>query len=179
MYPFTQKAASVIKNQLIEADQHRKGNQALTELELEAQEHAQSLVERAAEMRLEQEEEIQKLNKVVKVEDSVLQNRKKRHKLYITRPWGNKQALSLQVYCSWMVFTHLTGITVFVCLSRQLILDVKCKAALDAQIEEKKQIHKEFAEEEMRLDTIMEVERRRALDTEEQIRELRRQQRFR
>lgn len=59
-----QKAAEERKRQIYEADLLRKENPALTELELEARDRAQYLVERTNTLRLEREEEIQKLNKV-------------------------------------------------------------------------------------------------------------------
>ncbi|XP_076591735.1 cilia- and flagella-associated protein 45 [Chaetodon auriga] len=117
------KAAEESKRQLFEADLSRKKNQALTELELEAQDRAQGLVERARELRMEEEDEVKKLNK--------------------------------------------------------LILGAQCQATLDAQIQEKKQIQGELLDEEKRLDDMMEVERRKALETEEQIDELRKDQRIR
>lgn len=64
-------------------------------------------------------------------------------------------------------------------LSPQLILDAQCQATRDAQIQEKKQIQGELAEEEKRLDAMMEAERHKALETERQIDELRKQQRIR
>ncbi len=48
----------------------------------------------------------------------------------------------------------------------------------DAQIQEKKQNRAEWQEEEKRLDAMMEVERRRALETQEQIEQLRKEQRI-
>ncbi|XP_068172885.1 cilia- and flagella-associated protein 45 isoform X2 [Antennarius striatus] len=108
--------------QILQADQSGMGNKVLTELEQEAQHHAQCLVERARAVRAEQEEEIKKLNK--------------------------------------------------------LILSAQCQATRDAQILEKKEIQKELSEEEKRLDAMMELERRKALETEEQIHELRKQQRI-
>jgi len=45
-------------------------------------------------------------------------------------------------------------------------------------MDEKKQIQAELSEEEKRVDAMMEVERRRALETVEQIDELRRKQRI-
>ncbi|XP_029372731.1 cilia- and flagella-associated protein 45 [Echeneis naucrates] len=115
------RVAEEKKRQICEADLSRKDNPALTELELEAQDRAQRLVERANALRLEQEEEIKKLN--------------------------------------------------------QLILGAQCQATCDVQIQEKKQIQAELLEEEKRLDTMMEVERCKALETMEQIEELRKQQR--
>lgn len=64
-------------------------------------------------------------------------------------------------------------------LSVQLILSAQCQATRDAQIQERKLIQLEMSEEEKRLDAMMEVERRKALDTVEQIDELRKQQRIR
>ncbi|XP_029301485.1 cilia- and flagella-associated protein 45 isoform X2 [Cottoperca gobio] len=116
------RAAEERKQQIFEADLSRKENQALTELELEARDRAQRLVERANALRMEQECEIKKLNK--------------------------------------------------------LILGAHCQATRDAQLNEKKQIQAELSEEEKRLDAMMEVERCKALDTVEQIDELRKQQRI-
>lgn len=59
-----QKAAEDRKLQIYEADLTRKKNPALTELEIEARDRAQRLLERANALRMEQEEEIKKLNKV-------------------------------------------------------------------------------------------------------------------
>ncbi|XP_070684852.1 cilia- and flagella-associated protein 45 [Pempheris klunzingeri] len=115
------KAAEERKHQIYEADLSRKENHALTELE--AKERAQRLVERANALRMEQEDEIKKLNK--------------------------------------------------------LILGAQCQATRDAQIQEKKQIHTEMADEEKRLDAMMELERCKALETMELIDDLRKQQRIR
>ncbi|XP_072248899.1 cilia- and flagella-associated protein 45 isoform X2 [Leuresthes tenuis] len=122
LHPQSQKAAEERKSQIHEADLTRKKNQALTDLELEARDRAQNLVERADALRMEQEEEIKKLN--------------------------------------------------------QLILGAQCQATRDAQIQEKIQIQAELAEEEKRLDIMMEVERRRALETIEMLDELRKQARM-
>ncbi|XP_071327968.1 cilia- and flagella-associated protein 45 [Trachinotus anak] len=116
------KAAEERKRRIYEADLSRKENPALTELELEARDRAQRLVERANALRLEQEEEIKKLNK--------------------------------------------------------LILGAQCQATRDAQIQEKKQIQMELSEEEKRLDTMMEVERCKVLETVAQIEELHKKQRI-
>ncbi|KAM3616462.1 uncharacterized protein V6R79_018424 [Siganus canaliculatus] len=109
--------------QLLEADQSSGQNMALSDMELEAQECAQHMVERAKTLIIEQEEEIKHLNK--------------------------------------------------------LILDAQCQATRDAQIQVRKQIETELSEEEKRLDAMMEVERLKALEAEEQIEELRKQQRMR
>lgn len=61
----------------------------------------------------------------------------------------------------------------------QLILEAKCQATRDAQIQEKKQIQAELAEEEKRLDAMMELERCRALEADKQIDELCKQQKIR
>lgn len=53
-----------MKRRILEADLNRKENKVLTELELEARDRAQALVERASALRMEQEEEIRMLNKV-------------------------------------------------------------------------------------------------------------------
>uniref|UniRef100_A0A3Q3J8C3 Cilia- and flagella-associated protein 45 n=1 Tax=Monopterus albus TaxID=43700 RepID=A0A3Q3J8C3_MONAL len=116
------KTADERKHQLYVADLSRQENHALTELELEARDRVQHLVERASALRMEQEEEVKKLNK--------------------------------------------------------LILGAQCQATRDAQIQEKKQIQMEMLEEEKRLDAMMEVERRKALETVEQIAELHKQQRI-
>ncbi|KAK5868373.1 hypothetical protein PBY51_009398 [Eleginops maclovinus] len=116
------RAAEDRKRQIFEADHSRQENQALTELELEARNRAQHLVERANYLRMEQEDEIRQLN--------------------------------------------------------QLILGAQCQATRDAQMEEKKQIQTELTEEEQRLDAMMEVERRQALETVDKIDKLRKQQRI-
>ncbi|TDH15085.1 hypothetical protein EPR50_G00027540 [Perca flavescens] len=58
-------AAEERKRQIYEADLSRKENQALTELEREARDRAQRLVERANALRMEQEDEIKKLNNLI------------------------------------------------------------------------------------------------------------------
>lgn len=125
----------------------RKENQALTKLELEARDRKQRLLERANALRMEQDDEIKKLNQV---------------------KYARKQ-ISMNVWTS-----------VPECLlSVQLVLSAQCQATRDAQIQEKKRIQLEMSEEEKRLDAMMEVERRKALDTVEQIDELRKVQRIR
>uniref|UniRef100_A0A8D2ZQ45 Cilia- and flagella-associated protein 45 n=1 Tax=Scophthalmus maximus TaxID=52904 RepID=A0A8D2ZQ45_SCOMX len=59
------KAAEERKCQIFEADLSRKDKHALTELELEARDQAQQLVEQTNDLRMEQEEEIRKLNKLI------------------------------------------------------------------------------------------------------------------
>ncbi|CAF3612797.1 unnamed protein product [Rotaria sp. Silwood1] len=55
------------------------------------------------------------------------------------------------------------------CCRRALILNAKCHAIRDAQILEKHQIKKEMAEEDKRLDMMMEIERLNALKIQEEI----------
>ena len=59
----------------------------------------------------------------------------------------------------------------------QLILNAKCHAIRDAQLLEKKSIKKEMEDEEKRLDTMMEIDRINAIKAQEEIEELRKQQR--
>ncbi|XP_062283139.1 cilia- and flagella-associated protein 45-like [Scomber scombrus] len=115
-------AAEERKRQIYETDLARKQNPALNELEMEARGRAQHLLERADTLKMEQEEDIKKLNK--------------------------------------------------------LILGAQCQATRDHQIKEKKQMQAELTEEEKRLDDMMEVERRRALEIVNQIDELRKEQRI-
>ncbi|KAK2894850.1 hypothetical protein Q8A67_012079 [Cirrhinus molitorella] len=115
-------AAEERKAQIRQADLSRQKNQNLSELEAEARDRAQYLLERANALRMEQEDEVKKLN--------------------------------------------------------ELIQEVQCHAVRDAQIQEKKLDRTEWLEEEKRLDAMMEVERRRALETQEQIEELKKQQRI-
>ncbi|KAM4628415.1 cilia- and flagella-associated protein 45 [Polymixia lowei] len=115
-------AAEERKIQIHQADLSREKNQALSELEAEARDRAQYLLERANAMRMEQEDEIKNLN--------------------------------------------------------ELILGAQCHAVRDAQILEKRQIQAELMEEERRLDAIMELDRRRATEIQEQLDELRKQQKI-
>ncbi|RXN05327.1 cilia- and flagella-associated 45 [Labeo rohita] len=115
-------AAEQRKAQMRQADLSRQKNQNLSELEAEARDRAQYLLERANTLRMEEEDEVKKLN--------------------------------------------------------ELIQEVQCHVVRDAQIQEKKLTRTEWLEEEKRLDAMMEVERRRALETQEQIEQLRKQQRI-
>ncbi|KAF5905486.1 cilia- and flagella-associated protein 45, partial [Clarias magur] len=115
-------AAEKRKVHMEEADLSRQKNQALSDLETAASERAQYLLERANTLRMEQEDEVKKLN--------------------------------------------------------ELILGVQCHAMRDTQIEEKKQILSELHTEELRLDAMMEADRQRALEAQEQIDELRKNQRL-
>ncbi|CAL8360778.1 unnamed protein product [Merluccius merluccius] len=106
-----------------QADMSRKKNKALNELEAEAQERAQYLLKRANAMRMEQEDEVKKLN--------------------------------------------------------ELILGAQCHAVREAQLLEREQIRGELMEEDRRLDAMMELHRRQAIETQEQIDMLRKEQRIR
>ncbi|KAK7882993.1 hypothetical protein WMY93_029167 [Mugilogobius chulae] len=116
------EAAEEKKRQLIEADLSKMANPTLTEQELEARDRTQRMLDQAYALRMEQEDEIKRLNR--------------------------------------------------------LILEVKCQASRDAQMQEKAEIQTELSEEEKRLDSMMEVERRKALETMEKIDELRKKQRY-
>uniref|UniRef100_A0A667XLU6 Cilia- and flagella-associated protein 45 n=1 Tax=Myripristis murdjan TaxID=586833 RepID=A0A667XLU6_9TELE len=114
------EAAKEKKEQIHQADMSRKKNEALTELEVEARDRAKYLLERANAMKMEQEDEIKRLN--------------------------------------------------------EMILGAQCHMVRDAQILEKKQVQAELAEEEKRLDVMMELDRRKAIEAQQQIDELRKQQ---
>ena len=60
----------------------------------------------------------------------------------------------------------------------QLILNAKCHAIRDAQILEKKEIRGEMETEEKRLDIMMEVDRLNAIKAQEEIEQLRKEQRY-
>ncbi|XP_076850628.1 cilia- and flagella-associated protein 45 [Brachyhypopomus gauderio] len=110
------------KARMRQADLSRQKNLGLSDLEEEARERAQYLLERANALRIEQEDEVKKLN--------------------------------------------------------ELILGAQCHAVRDAQIMEKKQIQCELEEEEQRLDAMMELERRRSLEAQEKLEQLRKKQRL-
>ncbi|KAK6469171.1 cilia- and flagella-associated protein 45-like [Huso huso] len=116
------EAAEDRKARLRQADFSRMRNAGLSELEAEARDKAQYLLEKANALRMEQEDEIKHIN--------------------------------------------------------ELILGSQCHAIRDTQILEKKQILSELQEEEKRLDAMMEVERRRAIKMQEEIDEMRKQQRI-
>lgn len=61
---YSQRAAEDMKRRIIEADLTRKKSSALTDLEREAQERAQGVVERATLLQMEQDEEIRMLKTV-------------------------------------------------------------------------------------------------------------------
>ncbi|XP_012604641.1 cilia- and flagella-associated protein 45 isoform X2 [Microcebus murinus] len=98
-------------------------NKKLDDLEEVAKERAQSLLQRANNLRMEQEEELKHMNKV--------------------------------------------------------ILNAKCHAIRDAQILEKRQIQKELDAEEKRLDQMMEVERQKSIQKQEEQDKKRREERIR
>ncbi|XP_072165777.1 cilia- and flagella-associated protein 45-like [Diadema setosum] len=60
----------------------------------------------------------------------------------------------------------------------ELILNAKCHAIRDAQILEKHQVKDEVSEEEKRLDAMMEIERQRALQLQEEIEAQRKAERY-
>ncbi|XP_063172979.1 cilia- and flagella-associated protein 45 [Candoia aspera] len=101
----------------------RKKNEKLNDLEEEAKERAQYLLERATNLRMEQEDEIKKLG--------------------------------------------------------EIILEAKCHAIRDAQILEKKQVEKELSEEEMRLAKMMEVERQKANQMQDELQQKRKEELYR
>uniref|UniRef100_A0A3P9IFQ9 Cilia- and flagella-associated protein 45 n=1 Tax=Oryzias latipes TaxID=8090 RepID=A0A3P9IFQ9_ORYLA len=144
------RAAEEEKSRIQEAELSQSKNRELSDLELEAQKRAQRLVERAEALKMEQEEEIKQLNQVGSHRETEGEGRPP---------------------------IHHSATETWVCvLSRQLILGTQCQATCDAQIEEKDQIKVELAEEEKRLDTLMEKERRKALESLEKMEELRKQQ---
>ncbi|XP_027985178.2 cilia- and flagella-associated protein 45 [Eptesicus fuscus] len=98
-------------------------NKKLDELEEEAKERAQNLLQRANKLRIEQEEELRDMS--------------------------------------------------------QIILNAKCHAIRDAQILEKQLIQKELDAEEKRLDQMMEVERQKSLQRQEDLFRKRREERIR
>lgn len=83
--------------------------------------------------------------------------------------------------CFFFFFcSSVIGTSILLCVwFPQLILGAQCQATLDTQIQEKKQIQTELSEEEKRLDAMMEAERCKALETEEQIDGLRKHERIR
>ncbi|XP_066465175.1 cilia- and flagella-associated protein 45 [Eleutherodactylus coqui] len=117
------EAASERKNFMKQKEMLRKKNEKLSDLEEEAQQRAQYLLQRANTMRMEKEDEIKKLN--------------------------------------------------------EIILNAKCHAIRDAQILERSLVSKELAQEEKRLDQMMEVERKKAIKRQEEIEERRKQEKIR
>ncbi|XP_026572055.1 cilia- and flagella-associated protein 45 [Pseudonaja textilis] len=101
----------------------RKKNEKLNDLEEEAKKRAQYLLDRANNLRMEQEDEIKTLG--------------------------------------------------------EIILEAKCHAIRDAQILEKKQIDKEMNGEEMRVDHLMEVERQKANEMQDELERKRKEELYR
>ncbi|XP_047640147.1 cilia- and flagella-associated protein 45 isoform X2 [Phacochoerus africanus] len=100
-----------------------RNNQKLSDLEEVAKERAQNLLQRANQLRMEQEEELKDMKKI--------------------------------------------------------ILNAKCHAIRDAQILEKQLIQKELDAEEKRLDQMMEVERQKSIQRQEELDKKRREERIR
>ncbi|CAI9535191.1 unnamed protein product, partial [Staurois parvus] len=117
------EAVNERKNYMKQKEMLRRKNEKLSDLEEEAQQRAQYLLQRANTMRMEQEDEIKKLN--------------------------------------------------------EMILNAKCHAIRDAQMVERKVITKELEEESKRLDQMMEVERQKSIKMQEEIEEMRKQERIR
>lgn len=107
------EASNERKMQMQEFDRTRQKNEELNELELEAQQQSEYLLQKAKEQQDEQEDEVKKIN--------------------------------------------------------ELLLNAKCHAIRDAQILEKQEISQEYLEEEKRLDAMMEVERQKSLQLQEQL----------
>ncbi|XP_051890868.1 cilia- and flagella-associated protein 45-like [Pristis pectinata] len=105
--------ASDRKNFIRAKELERQKNEKLTDVEEAARDRALYLLEKANTMRLEQEDEIKKIN--------------------------------------------------------EIIVGARCHAIRDAQILEKEQIAKEMLEEDRRLDTMMEVDRQKAMKMQDEI----------
>ncbi|XP_005400238.2 PREDICTED: cilia- and flagella-associated protein 45 isoform X2 [Chinchilla lanigera] len=116
-------AVTTRKKIMKQKEMARKNNKKLTDLEEEAKDRAQDLLQRASKLRMEQEEELKDINKI--------------------------------------------------------ILNAKCHAIRDAQILEKQQIQKELDAEEKRLDQMMEVERQKSIQRQEDLDRRRREERIR
>ncbi|XP_032174632.1 cilia- and flagella-associated protein 45 isoform X5 [Mustela erminea] len=101
----------------------RRNSEKLSDLEEAAQERARSLLQRASALRMEQEEELKDMSKI--------------------------------------------------------ILNAKCHAIRDAQILEKQLIQRELDAEERRLDQMMEVERQKSIQRQEELDRKRREERIR
>ncbi|XP_029436143.1 cilia- and flagella-associated protein 45 isoform X2 [Rhinatrema bivittatum] len=111
------------KNFMKHKELQRRKNEKLSALEEEAQQRAQYLLQRANNLRMEQEEEVKKIN--------------------------------------------------------ELVLNAKCHAIRDAQVLEKELIEKEMEAEEKRLDQMMEMDRQKAIQRQEEIDERRKQEMIR
>ncbi|XP_034567070.1 cilia- and flagella-associated protein 45-like [Notolabrus celidotus] len=112
-------AAEVRKQQIIELDLLRKQKKPQTQEVIAARDRTRRFLEQANELRMEQDEDIKKVNRV--------------------------------------------------------ILEAQCQAKREIQINEKKKIQAEMAEKEKHLDTMMEMERRKAVGAMEKICELHKQ----
>ena len=115
----------------------RKKNEKLTDLEQEEKEKAEYLRSKANELMQEQEDEIKHLNEVG-------------HYHYRCSFYYNSCC-----YIDSKLFKLLFDF--------QLILNAKCHAIRDAQLQEKGQISKEMRTEELRLDQMMELDRINAI----------------
>ncbi|KAM9000284.1 cilia- and flagella-associated protein 45 isoform X1 [Sarcophilus harrisii] len=116
-------AVTLRKQMMKQKEMVRQKNRKLNDLEEEAKERAQNLLEKANAMRMEQEVEIKDMN--------------------------------------------------------QIIRNARCHAIRDAQILEKRLIQKEMDTEEKRLDQIMELERQKAIEREEELLRKRKEERIR
>ncbi|PIK54624.1 putative coiled-coil domain-containing protein [Apostichopus japonicus] len=116
------EASNDRKMEMQEFDRTRQKNEELNELELEAQQQSEYLLQKANEQQDEQEDEVKKIN--------------------------------------------------------ELMLNAKCHAIRDAQILEKVEIGQEYTEEEKRLDAMMEVERQKSLQLQEQLENERKHERY-
>lgn len=77
------------------------------------------------------------------------------------------------------IFVPRPGATVSFHLPPQIILNAKCHAIRDAQILEKQLIQRELDAEERRLDQMMEVERQKSIQRQEELDRKRREERIR
>lgn len=187
-----QDAAEDRKAHIRQADLSRQKNQGLSELEAEAKERAQYLLERANAMRMEQEDEVKKLNEVQQENQPFTLSL-----LTLSLYFATLCYLFYLNFCpNITAISHFSpvilpmpcpdpSISVSLCVScmvpfccGQLILGARCHAVRDAQILERQQILAELQDEERRLDAMMEVDRRRTLEALEQINELRKHQRI-
>lgn len=133
----------------------QKQTRKLNELEETAQEQAQHVLERANRMRMEQEDEIKEFNEVG-----------------TTKAWVLASPFPPPHPCVRPRLAGRAGDP----LSPQLLLGAKCHMIRDAQILEKQIIAKELDEEDKRLDNMMEVERRKAEEMQEELERRRKQE---
>ncbi|XP_074079223.1 cilia- and flagella-associated protein 45 [Macrotis lagotis] len=116
-------AVTLRKQMMKQKEMVRKKNRKLNDLEEEAKERAENLLEKANEMRMEQEVEVKDMS--------------------------------------------------------QIIQNARCHAIRDAQILEKRLIQKEMETEEKRLDQMMELERQKSIEREEELLRKRKDERIR